>query len=119
MKKILFVYLILLMSLGCSSEQKTVPVSQTQDNSEARQLEIDQIKEGDKLIKIQALLGDPTEMKSTQEGKEMIYWYTPAKGMKGAYRTLKEKPDTINEDTKFLKLKFNSQNILIKKEYNI
>ena len=110
---------LLLATLMCSSGETYVSGPQTHDNSEAREIEVNMIREGDKLIRVKALLGEPTVYISNQDGKIMEYWLVPAKGMGRAYRTLKIKPETIDDDTKFIKLKFNSKDIVIKKEYNL
>ena len=105
---------------NCSAKPKPIADRPIRPNTEYRQIEIDMIKEGDKLIKVQALLGEPTTQKNTQDGKLWIWWLRPARGIDGGYETLAEEPDKSEQkELKFIRLTFDKTNRISKKEYDM
>jgi len=117
MKKMIPFFIFLVAIAACSTT-KEVPVKKEQNtvpNTDIRKIELDQIKVGDKLTKITAVLGKPTEKKITPQGTEMVWWLTGA-GYEDAYKTLSQKP-AETKDHKFIKLIFNEKDILVTKDF--
>lgn len=108
MKNIFSTILILTCILAvffCSSEEKKQPPRQEyQPNSDIRTFEVGMIKEGDKRIKAEAVLGTPSVELNTQDGVVLEWYLVPTDYQKNSYKTLAERPATITEDTKFIKL---------------
>ena len=120
MKKILLLLPMVFLLWNCSAKPQPVSERPINPNTEFRQIEIDMIREGDKLIKVQALLGEPTTQKNTQDGKLWIWWLRPATGIEHGYETLTDDPDkNEKKDLKFIKLQFNKKNRITKKEYDM
>ncbi|MCC5814600.1 MAG: hypothetical protein JJT78_07585 [Leptospira sp.] len=106
--------------LDCSKEVKEVytPRPQTRPNTHIRKLEIDQIREGDSVVKASAILGQPTFKKSTQNGTEMIWYFIPVKYQEDSYETLKKVPKET-EGVPFLKLMIGTDNKITTREFEI
>ncbi len=122
MKIILVIVSILsgILFLDCSKEIKEVytPRPETRPNTHLRKLEIDQIREGDSVVKASAILGQPTYKKSTQNGTEMIWYFIPTKYQEDSYETLKDVPKET-EGVPFLKLIIGKDNKIATKEFEI
>lgn len=107
--------------LDCSGNQETEfarPRPTSHPQTDIRKLEIDQIREGHSVVRVTAVLGQPTVKKQSQEGTEMIWYFTPTTYQKDSFETLKEEPrDT--EGHKFLRLLFDSKGIVTQKEFEL
>ncbi|PKA02441.1 hypothetical protein CH375_23095, partial [Leptospira ellisii] len=67
--------LVLFAMNACSSEEKKQPAKQEfQHNSDLRTFEVGMVKEGDKRLKAEAVLGTPTVELNTQDGS-VLEWY--------------------------------------------
>ncbi|AXR60033.1 LIC13410 family lipoprotein [Leptospira mayottensis] len=123
MKKILSTFSILVFILVlsfCSSENKKQPTRQEfQPNSDIRMFEVGMIKEGDKRIKAEAVLGTPSVELNTQDGAILEWYLVSTDYQKNSYRTLTEKPETILEDTKFIRLTIDKKGVIKKMEYKL
>ncbi|WP_025175912.1 LIC13410 family lipoprotein [Leptospira kirschneri] len=123
MKNIFSTILILTCILAvffCSSEEKKQPPRQEyQPNSDIRTFEVGMIKEGDKRIKAEAVLGTPSVELNTQDGVVLEWYLVPTDYQKNSYKTLAERPATITEDTKFIKLTIDKKGVIKKMEYKL
>ncbi|EMM99376.1 hypothetical protein LEP1GSC035_1072 [Leptospira noguchii str. 2007001578] len=123
MKNIFSTILILTCVLTlffCSSEEKKQPARQEyQPNSDIRTFEVGMIKEGDKRIKAEAVLGTPSVELNTQDGAVLEWYLVSTDYQKNSYKTLTERPTTITEDTKFIKLTIDKKGIIKKMEYKL
>ncbi|MBE7410642.1 MAG: outer membrane protein assembly factor BamE [Leptospiraceae bacterium] len=102
----------------CSSDKKDTPRPAVHDNTDLRNIEVDMIKVGDSKVKIQALLGTPTEESNTQNGSVWTWWFISTTYQKNSYQTLKEKPATT-EGAKFIKLTFDPKGKVTQKEFDM
>ncbi|WP_155119677.1 LIC13410 family lipoprotein [Leptospira weilii] len=104
----------------CSSEDKKQPPRQEfQPNSDIRTFEVGMIKEGDKRIKAEAVLGTPSVELNTQDGAVLEWYLVSTDYQKNSYKTLTERPATIAEDTKFIKLTIDKKGVIKKMEYKL
>ncbi|EPG73365.1 hypothetical protein LEP1GSC058_3265 [Leptospira fainei serovar Hurstbridge str. BUT 6] len=121
MKKILSMILFVstILFLGdCSSEaKKSEPAYQP--NSDLRTVEASMIKEGDKRLKAEALLGTPTVEENTQDGSLLEWYLESTTYQKNSYKTLAEKPSRINDDTKFIRVVVDKKGVIKKYEYKL
>ncbi|MCE9499247.1 MAG: hypothetical protein K8R21_01860 [Leptospira sp.] len=115
---ILFYLVYTIFFQGCASKNSPTAGPAVQDNSDIRTIEVGLVKEGDKKIKVQALLGTPSEETNTQDGSTMTWWFLPTDYQKNSYKTLKEKPQNL-EGVKYIKLTFDGKGILKKKEFDM
>ncbi|TGK27959.1 hypothetical protein EHQ12_14110 [Leptospira gomenensis] len=112
--------LVLFTMNACSSEEKKQPVKQEfQHNSDIRTFEVGMVKEGDKRLKAEAVLGTPTVELNTQDGSVLEWYLVSTDYQKNSYKTLAEKPASISEDTKFIKLTVDKKGIIRKMEYKL
>ncbi len=115
MKKFILTLVGVLAIVACSTTPSKKVEEPVNPNTDIRKVELDQIRVGDKLIKVTAILGKPTEKKITPQGTEMIWWLTDA-GYDDGYKTLARKPaDTM--DMKFIKLMFDTKDTLVSKDF--
>lgn len=122
MKNIFLTILILTCILAiffCSSEKKQPPRQEYQPNSDIRTFEVGMIKEGDRRIKAEAVLGTPSVELNTQDGAVLEWYLVSTDYQKNSYKTLVERPATITEDTKFIKLTIDKKGVIKKMEYNL
>lgn len=77
------------------------------------------IKEGDKRIKAEAVLGTPSVELNTQDGAVLEWYLVSTDYQKNSYKTLAERPATITEDTKFIKLTIDKKGVIKKMEYKL
>ncbi|MCC6274417.1 MAG: outer membrane protein assembly factor BamE [Leptospiraceae bacterium] len=121
MKKIVFAFCLaatLSFALAqCSSDKKDTPPA-VHDNTDLRNIEVGMIKEGDSKVKVQALLGTPTEESNTQNGSVWTWWFISTAYQKNSYQTLKEKPAN-SQGAKFIKLTFDPKGKVIQKEFDM
>lgn len=90
-----------------------------QPNSDIRTFELGMIKEGDKRIKAEAVLGTPSVELNTQDGAVLEWYLVSTDYQKNSYKTLTERPTTITEDTKFIKLTIDKKGVIKKMEYKL
>ncbi|AVQ11005.1 Uncharacterized protein XB16_0663 [Leptospira santarosai] len=123
MKKIFSTFstlVFILVFFFCTSENKKQPQRQEfQPNSDIRMFEVGMIKEGDKRIKAEAVLGTPSVELNTQDGAILEWYLISTEYQKNSYKTLTEKPETISEDTKFIKLTIDKKGVIKKMEYKL
>lgn len=123
MKKIFSALLIVTCAMAlsfCKSEEKKQPPRQEfQPNSDIRTFEVGMIKEGDKRIKAEAVLGTPSVELNTQDGAVLEWYLVSTDYQKNSYKTLAEKPANITEDTKFIKLTIDKKGVIKKMEYKL
>ncbi|AYV55917.1 LIC13410 family lipoprotein [Leptospira kmetyi] len=123
MKKIFSALLILtcmsVLSFCRSEEKKQPPKQEFQPNSDIRTFEVGMVKEGDKRIKAEAVLGTPSVELNTQDGAVLEWYLVSTDYQKNSYKTLAEKPAAITEDTKFIKLTIDKKGVIKKMEYKL
>ncbi|XDD50204.1 hypothetical protein AB3N59_17910 [Leptospira sp. WS92.C1] len=123
MKQIISTFIILaclLVLSFCTSEEKKQPAKQEfQHNSDIRTFEVGMVKEGDKRLKAEAVLGTPSVELNTQDGAVLEWYLVSTDYQKNSYKTLAEKPTSITEDTKFIKLIIDKKGVIKKMEYKL
>ncbi len=123
MKQILSALMILaclsVLSFCRSEDKKQPPKQEFQPNSDIRTFEVGMIKEGDKRIKAEAVLGTPSVELNTQDGAVLEWYLVSTEYQKNSYKTLAEKPASIAEDTKFIKLTIDKKGVIKKMEYKL
>ncbi len=120
MKRILSATLFFAVLLvgACSSEvKKSEPAYQP--NSDLRTFEAKMIKEGDKRLKAEAVLGTPTVEENTQDGSLLEWYLDSTTYQKNSYKTLTEKPSNTNENTKYIRVIVDKKGIIKKYEYKL
>ena len=101
----------------CSSDKKDTRPA-VHDNTDLSNIVIGMIKEGDTKIKVEALLGTPTEESNTQAGSVWTWWFLSTTYQKNSYQTLKAKPVSL-EGAKFIKLTFDAKGKVTLKEFDM
>lgn len=116
---ILILTCILTVSFCSSEEKKQPPRQEYQPNSDIRTFEVGMIKEGDKRIKAEAVLGTPSVELNTQDGTVLEWYLVSTDYQKNSYKTLSEIPAIVTEDTKFIKLTIDKKGVIKKMEYKL
>ncbi|MCU0825743.1 MAG: hypothetical protein MUF77_14030 [Leptospira sp.] len=122
-RSILFLSLSIVLSMFvmCSSPNKVPAGSErVHPHTALRKLEIDMIKVGDGLVKVEAVLGKPTEKSSDPNGTVMTWYLAEDRDVPEQYYTLKETP-AANEiaQFKFVKLVFDPKNKIVSKDFKL
>ncbi|PJZ70982.1 hypothetical protein CH373_00115 [Leptospira perolatii] len=121
MKKFLSASLLIgsILYLGaCSSDSKKSEPAYL-PNSDIRVVEASMVKEGDKRIKAEAVLGTPTVEVNTQDGAVLEWYFESTNYQKNSYKTLAEKPSSVNDDTKFIRVTVDKKGVIKKYEYKL
>ncbi|TGK21230.1 hypothetical protein EHO61_05145 [Leptospira fluminis] len=121
MKKIFSAILLVSATLflgTCSSEEKKSEPAY-QPNSDIRVVEANMIKQGDKRLKAEALLGTPTVEENTQDGSLLEWYLESTTYQKNSYKTLADKPSKISPDTKFIRVVVDKKGVITKYEYKL
>lgn len=114
--KWIFVF-CLLGFLNCASETKVTSTSnKIHPHTAIRKLEIDMVKIGDRLVKVEAVLGKPTEKSIDPNGTLMVWYFAEDKEVPEQYYTLKEKPEKVE---KFLSLTLDAKNNITAKDFKL
>lgn len=121
-RSILFLtlFFVLLAFGACKSASDKVTSTSTKihPHTALRKLEIDLIKVGDSLVKVEALLGKSTEKSSDPSGTMMVWYLTSDLEVEEQYYTLKEKPSPA-ELNKFIKLTIDPKNRITAKDFKL
>ncbi|PJZ77949.1 LIC13410 family lipoprotein [Leptospira neocaledonica] len=103
---------------ACSSEQKKSEHAYV-PNSDIRVVEANMVKEGDKRIKAEAVLGTPTFEENTQDGSVLEWYFESTTYQKNSYKTLAEKPSRVDDTTKYIKVIVDKKGVIKKYEYKL
>jgi|GEM_PF-2879790 len=109
---------------NCSSSGKKISPKSDKitPHTAIRKLEIDMIKVGDILVKVEAVMGKPTEKTSDPQGTIMTWWLVEEEGIDESapeqYRSLKEKPSDTSGH-KFLKVIIDPKNKVTSKDFSL
>lgn len=106
---------------GCS--QKTVnswfyTKPETRPNTAITKRQLDMVRIGDSEVKAQAVLGQPTIKKSTQDGTEMVWYLLQTDYSEEAYETLK-KPPQNPEGYKFIRIYIDPSGKITEKQFEL
>lgn len=112
---------VLSLLVVCSSPNKVPAGSdRVHPHTALRKLEFDLIKVGDSLVKVEALMGKPTEKSSDPNGTVMTWYFAEDRDVPEQYYTLKEAPAPSEiSQFKFLKLVFDPKNKVVSKDFKL
>lgn len=112
---------ILLGGVHCSQKQMNswfYSKPETRPNTAITKRQVDMVRIGDSEVKAQAVLGQPTVKKSTQDGTEMVWYLLQTEYSEEAYETLK-KPPKDPEGYKFIRIYIDPSGKITEKQFEL